>query len=234
MKFLGRAKKFLQDLGTEAPSKTQTFNLACASGHRVRGERTEGYQALRCPSCGEGVFVLPRSPLPEPVAHAKASGSRGRYGRPGSPWADEGPVELHDGGAAGEGAEIIWDDESAEATPRTSPRPRPGSRRRTSPPPRSRRPGRTQSAADREQAPSRRRPGSPRTVRECRGRDPGGPPPIPQRARTPVAGPAPVVIEARPRARRGPRLGLIFFLLALLIVATVGWRVWKNRRRSIR
>ena len=82
LKFLGRAKKFLRDLGTEPLAKVQYFNVACSSGHRVRGERTEGYQALRCPACGEGVFVLPRSPLPEPAAPARSAGSRAAARRP--------------------------------------------------------------------------------------------------------------------------------------------------------
>src|SRR6516164_8534156 len=94
LKFLGRAKRFLQDLATEPPGRVQYFNVRCASGHRVRGERTEGYQALRCPACGEGIFVLPRSPLPEPVAPARSSGRKVAAGG----WVDEGPVELTDPG----------------------------------------------------------------------------------------------------------------------------------------
>ena len=69
--------------------KVQYFNVMCASGHRVRGERTEGYQALRCPACGDGVFVLPRSPLPEPVAPSRSAIHQGgRHRRrldPGGP-----------------------------------------------------------------------------------------------------------------------------------------------------
>ncbi len=134
MKFLGRAKKFLQDLGSEPEAKVQYFNVACAAGHRVRGERTEGYQALRCPVCGEGVFVLPLSPLPEPPAPPGTRRSRGGSRRAGGR-VDEGPVELTD--AAGGGlevgdrggeAEIVWDDETegadqpgAPASPRFSP-----------------------------------------------------------------------------------------------------------------
>jgi hypothetical protein len=226
LRFLGRAKKFLQDLGAEAPPKVQTFNLACPSGHRVRGERTEGYQALRCPACGEGVFVLPRSPLPEPIAPAGAPAPRGAYGRARSPWADEGPVELDDGRSGGDGAEIIWDDETAEvahaevapATPRVAPEDLAAAEIEAA--------RRTEAAADRE----RRRAAAP-----ARRESPAGPaaarPARPRRARAgaPAAESAPVVIEARPRARRGPRLGLIFLLLTLLIAATIGWRVRKNR-----
>ncbi len=125
MKFLSQARKFLQNLGAEPQSRVQYFNVICASGHRVRGERTEGYQALRCPACGDGVFVLPRSPLPEPVApshpqSAKAAGSAGG-------WIPEGPVELSDApegsvdvgddDAVSNGAEIIWEDVADEYMP---------------------------------------------------------------------------------------------------------------------
>ena len=46
----------------------QSFSVACSEGQaRLSGSRTEGYQALRCPECGEGVFVLLRSPAPRTV-----------------------------------------------------------------------------------------------------------------------------------------------------------------------
>jgi len=125
LKILGRARRFFQELGPEPAAKVQYFNVICASGHRVRGERTEGYQALRCPACGEGVFVLPRSPLPEPVAPARASTPKAA--ELGDRWVEEGPVELTDparvsveavdGDASRIDAEIIWDDAPVE-TPR--------------------------------------------------------------------------------------------------------------------
>src|SRR5271156_5039696 len=99
----------------------------CASGHRVRGERTEGYQALRCPACGDGVFVLPRSPLPEPpappgMARRRGGGARADEGSVELSDPAQGSVELDDGGAE---AEIVWDDDPAGASPTaasTSPR----------------------------------------------------------------------------------------------------------------
>ena len=122
MKFLGRARKFLRELASEPEGKVQYFNVTCASGHRVRGERTEGYQALRCPACGEGVFVLPSSPLPEPAAPVRSSPSKGASR--GRAWVDDGPVELTDPGRVAldagvhepgmADAEIIWDDPPAE------------------------------------------------------------------------------------------------------------------------
>ena len=132
MNFLGRARRFFQELASEPDSKVQYFNVTCASGHRVRGERTEGYQALRCPACGEGVFVLPRSPLPEPAAPARRSAPTGA--RRGSAGLDDGPVELTDPGRVAlevgddlpgaADAEIIWDD-----APPTPARPPGGTRR---------------------------------------------------------------------------------------------------------
>lgn len=135
MKFLGRARKFIQDLGSEPVDRVQYFHVTCTSGHRVRGERTEGYQALRCPACGEGVFVLPRSPLPEPVAppgsrpKRRASvGQRGNWVNEGPPELTgpaEGEVEYGDGRArsAGDGgeAEIIWDDEADSSSAAMAP-----------------------------------------------------------------------------------------------------------------
>jgi hypothetical protein len=56
----------------------------------------------------------------------------------------------------------------------------------------------------------------------------------PQRAarpgRVPAAVPASKALSARPPARRGPSIGLIFVLLTLIIASTVCWRIWINRR----
>src|SRR6202012_4687941 len=100
-------------------ARTQYYRVRCAEGHALSGERTEGYQALRCPACGEGVFVLPRSPLPDPEPPEGVALARPGRGRARNPWADEGPVELTDPGegalapdevaGAGEAA-IIWED----------------------------------------------------------------------------------------------------------------------------
>ena len=236
MSFLGRAKKFLQDLGTEAPSKTQTFNLACASGHRVRGERTEGYQALRCPACGEGVFVLPRSPLPEPLAPAGVAEARRARGRGRSPWVDEGPIELQEGQWGGDGAEIIWDDEQDGAPPEGG---RPASAgiapedlaaaeieaaRRAEPvEDRAERPPRRTEGRGASTGASARRASASGPARARAGR------PRPERAVAAAPEEAPVAVEPR-RRRRGPPVGLIFLLLTVLILATVGWRMLKNLR----
>ncbi len=120
------------------PTRAQSYNVACAEGHRLQGQRTEGYQALRCPTCGDGIFVLPLSPLPEPPF--LASPARSRRPVPEAAFEDD-PLVLSDppladlGDGDGESAEaeveIDWVDEPAappagpvdEAGPRPSPGP---------------------------------------------------------------------------------------------------------------
>jgi hypothetical protein len=119
----GRARKVLEKLGTAEPPGPQFYRVACPEGHILRGQRTEGYQALRCPACGQGVFILPVSPLPEPPAPV-AERPRRRPARP----ADEGPIALTepppsvvepDPEPPGPEVEIEWDE------PAPAPRPRP-------------------------------------------------------------------------------------------------------------
>ena len=212
MSFLGRARRFLQELGTEGP-QVQTFNLACASGHRVRGERTEGYQALRCPSCGEGVFVLPRSPLPEPVPPAGASPPRSYPGRNPGRWDDDAPIELTDlppsavateDVPGGDGPGIEWDEAPAEASPRRAARDAPEDL----------------AAAEIEAARRRESAPTPSAVQPARRRPTNVPPPAPTH----------VEPRPRPRARTGPRPALILVLVALVIAASVGFRSWRNFR----
>jgi hypothetical protein len=120
--FLGRVRDFFRGLGSLSEAKVQYFSVACPLGHRVRGQRTEGYQAFRCPACGEGIFVLPASPLPEPAAPARPK--RSRTAVAGRSMIDEGPVERNDPAqvpveildpvAPSADAEIIWvDDQTA-------------------------------------------------------------------------------------------------------------------------
>jgi DNA-directed RNA polymerase subunit RPC12/RpoP len=139
-----------------APSRPQSFNVACAQGHRLRGERTEGYQALRCPTCGEGIFVLPRSPLPDPPRPTTAP--RSRVAEPVEGFLEDDPLILTDPlpstasvGAGDEPlAEIDWVDEipsepkaepvaagSHEPAPTAPPKPRPARSQppRPAPPP---------------------------------------------------------------------------------------------------
>lgn len=59
------------------------FKVACPCGAEQTGVRGARYQVVRCPGCGEDVFVLPRSPLPavpdDPPGGRPAAGRR-------SPW----------------------------------------------------------------------------------------------------------------------------------------------------
>ena len=123
---LGRARSLFKGLGTPSVAKVQYYSVVCPLGHRLRGQRTGGYQALRCPSCGEGIFVLPASPLPEPVASERSA--RARTAIAARADVDEGPIKLKDPAQGTVNvvepddlaveAEIIWDDEVAgEASP---------------------------------------------------------------------------------------------------------------------
>ena len=93
--------------------------------------RTEGYQAIRCPSCGEGVFVLPRSPLPEPPAPSRTRApvpDRNVVRATPQPDFDDEPLVLTDpipttarararagsDGNPGDVGEIEWVDDAAE------------------------------------------------------------------------------------------------------------------------
>ncbi len=253
MKFLGRARKFLKELASEPEGKVQYFNVTCVSGHRLRGERTEGYQALRCPACGEGVFVLPRSPLPEPAAPAPARSSPARTARRDSGWVNEGPIELTDQvqvthdlgddapGAAGD--EIIGDD-----LPGQSRRGRGRNRAR-------------EGAADAAVAPGEK--GEPfweedfNRAASGHGRDAPqgerGPPVAPDRPaaggtqsarqRRPAAAgaahsgqprnpPAVLEIRARPSRRMPSRLTLVLVLVPLLVVAAFAWNYRRIRLRE--
>lgn len=111
----------LGGLGAEEPPAPQYYRVTCPQGHALRGQRTDGYQAIRCPGCGEGVFILPRSPLPEPPAPA-VERPRTKSTRPEPVveeeirWTDPEP-EIEIGEAAsqvGPEVEIQWED---EATP---------------------------------------------------------------------------------------------------------------------
>ncbi|MGA2699959.1 MAG: hypothetical protein ABSH35_02515 [Isosphaeraceae bacterium] len=126
MDLLGRARSLFKGLGTPPVAKVQYYSVVCPLGHRLRGRRTGGCQALRCPSCGAGIFVLPASPLPEPVAPERPA--RARTAIAARADVDEGPIELKDPAQVtvdivepddlAVEAEIIWDDEVAgEASP---------------------------------------------------------------------------------------------------------------------
>ena len=251
MKFLGRAKKFLRELASEPEGKVQYFNVTCASGHRVRGERTEGYQALRCPACGDGVFVLPRSPLPEPPAPARPSPSKGASRS--QAWVDDGPVELTDPGRVAldsrgdepgmADAEIIWDDPPAE-TSRSSGRNQ-GREQPTGAGPASTEEGepfweedltraaaaRSADTADRRQKPrdpaSRAVAGSPRPTSNRRSAPAAG-----ARRSRPDNSPATAPIEVVAGRRRPSRLTLVLIFVPLLVVTAVAWRFRRSQMQE--
>ena len=54
------------------------FELACACGTVLRGQRQALHQVIRCPTCAANRFVLPRSPLPEILVKAKDAPKPGR------------------------------------------------------------------------------------------------------------------------------------------------------------
>jgi len=54
------------------PKVEVPFNITCKSGHIVQGTRRHRHQIVQCNTCGEDVFVLPRSPWPD--ADARADG----------------------------------------------------------------------------------------------------------------------------------------------------------------
>jgi DNA-directed RNA polymerase subunit RPC12/RpoP len=258
LKFLGRARRFFQELASEPEGRVQYFNVTCGSGHRIRGERTEGYQALRCPACGNGVFVLPRSPLPEPAAPSRKPASKGLGQR--SPWADEGPVELTDPGqaaldAAGTDAtsgdaEIIWDD-SPDHSNESQASNRSAQKRRSRAIPedepfweedinraaeKSADADRQRETPDRDNRPART-PSGRRTAaqgsRTTRQRD--------SRARVADAavdngshGETDVQtgLERGVSRKKPSRLSVVLVVVPLLVIATVAWRSWRQRREK--
>ncbi|HEY2156611.1 MAG TPA: hypothetical protein VGH33_13350 [Isosphaeraceae bacterium] len=85
MGLLDRARKVLGSRPAQMPVRTQVYRVACPEGHVLHGQRTEGYQALRCPECDQGIFVLPRSPLPEPAPPRTPGAAARRAARPDVP-----------------------------------------------------------------------------------------------------------------------------------------------------
>jgi len=212
----GRAKNLLKGVGSLAESRVQYYNVVCPLGHRVRGQRTEGYQALRCPACGEGVFVLPLSPLPEPIAPERSAPRRARTATAGA--VDEGPIELHDPAEVTveledddrqADAEIIWDDDQASDAGDVATR---------APAPDVDRIAREQrrSAAKRAKSKPEADASSPRPRRKVD-------------RRTEVEEPA---VEVRKSRRRSNRPLLIFGLVAMVVVGTVALRVWRGLRQE--
>ncbi len=106
MDLFGRAKQWVKGMAPADPPEVQTFRVSCPEGHVIRGRRLEGYQALRCPECGLGVFVLPSSPLPMPPTPATRVDPNQQAGA----GFDEAPIPLseHVPDPLHEASEIDW------------------------------------------------------------------------------------------------------------------------------
>jgi hypothetical protein len=225
---LSNARKFFKGLAPAIPARAQTFSVACPEGHRLTGQRTEGYQSLRCPTCGEGIFVLPRSPLPEPVAPATATPTKPRSrATPAALEYDDGPVALTDplpaqatedlpGGEAD--GEIEWVDESGAEAPAVAK-------------------ARPEDLAQEEIDERARASGRATARQDTQARKTAGD--RPHRTRRREAPPAEEAAEPEPewvplaerfRRHRNP---LIFLAVALMVVATVAIRTWRTRRQDL-
>lgn len=216
MNLFGRARKALGGRAIAPDAEPQYYRVACPEGHVLSGLRTEGYQALRCPACGEGVFILPASPLPDPPAPVA---QRARPRRTAQPVAD-GPIELTDAPGQVEVAEpevdveIEWEDEApldlaplpepepAEDAAPPRPRPRPSSRPRPA------------AAAAREAA------AAPRPQRRSR---PSSPPAADDRPR--IALPPRPTIRQRLHRRRHT---LAVLTVLALVAGTIGFRLMRS------
>lgn len=94
MGLFGRARKMMKQGLAPPPSlEPQTYNVGCTGGHYLRGLRMEGYQAVRCPTCGEGIFVLPRSPFPPPAPPPQSKKPKPKA-VPAPSETEESPIEL--------------------------------------------------------------------------------------------------------------------------------------------
>jgi hypothetical protein len=228
----GKAKKFVRGMAAEPP-EPQAYRVSCPDGHILRGRRTEGYQALRCPDCGAGVFVLPQSPFPMPPTPAV----RPDQAATGGAFSDEAPIPLadHVSEVAVDEGEVEWlepvepgselpDDHPSPAFdpvdaavselpegPQTHQPPRPKSWPKPKPAAAST-PG---SGADRGRAASTR-PGS-------------------KRSRPVEAWEAKLLVPVRPSLRdrlRRNRLMLVGLAVVGLVMATVAYSLYRNARRD--
>jgi DNA-directed RNA polymerase subunit RPC12/RpoP len=227
LNFLDRARNLLQGITPAAPAKVHYFSVVCPEGHRLRGERTEGYQALRCPRCGERIFVLSRSPLPELSGPAPARPSRRTLPVEGSTVGPEDePVALIDplpprqpGDGEVEG-EIEWiDPEHASVG--------------------------AGGAANEEDVVQVEETAAPAKPNGRARRQPEAGPPRPRPARRPrlrPRGAPPVAVPVEPVESLRVRLGawtwhrrhqLLFLAVVCVVLATVGYRLRWWRRQEL-
>jgi hypothetical protein len=223
-----RARTLLQGLAPSPPAKVQSYNVVCPEGHRLRGQRTAGYQALRCPTCGEAIFVLPRSTLPEPPVPASTPRApKPIAARPSDlepePLVLTDPLAISDAPGADLDGEVVWLDEWADGD--------------AGAPAEARAVGPEQHVAESNRDASSR---NPRVARGQRGDAPAtrARRPRERSAPSPSAEPARPVEETAPRgnlagwARRNRNL-LLFLAVGLLIAATVAIRQWRQHRQDL-
>jgi len=70
---MARILKRILERGTAAAEAEPAFQVACACGHTLTGQRGSRHQVLPCPACARKVFVLGKSPLPPPHREGRAA-----------------------------------------------------------------------------------------------------------------------------------------------------------------
>jgi len=221
---LGRARSLFKGMGSTPVAKVQYYSVACPLGHRLRGQRTGGYQALRCPSCGEGIFVLPASPLPEPVPPARSAPAR--TATAGRAVVVEGPIEFKDPArvtvdiAEPDGlvddVEIRWEDDVAAESSQGAAGGDLAEVDRALPEPAAARPDQNVDSPSRPRRPRSR--------------------PTGQGVRAPVAATlaAPGNLEPTGKAGQSSRRPiLILACVALIVLGTVALRTWRHHRQNL-
>ena len=232
MDLFGRARGvFKRGPASAESAEPQYYRVSCPLGHPLRGVRTEGYQAIRCPNCGEGVFILPRSPLPMPPAPPKP---KLEHASAPPPDIDDEPLSLSDAPPqdVAPDVDIPWQDEvEARAEPEQPP-----AHRELSPVDQAAsRPARPRPAGPVK--PSAPVPGPSRSPQTPVPTDPGRP--RRRQAETPSEpAPVPGMIPVRERVGLGARMRrhrtLLVILGAMVVVsATFAVRAMRQRRQSL-
>ncbi|MDX2036043.1 MAG: hypothetical protein SFX72_05280 [Isosphaeraceae bacterium] len=256
MDLFGRAKKAVRGWSPPPPAKPQNFRVLCVEGHPIEGRRTESYQAIRCPECGEGVFVLPISPLPDPKPPENRANRAPRPSRQDDspiPLSDPIPIEeelvaVEDATDDGPVEEIRWEDEDDSPAPAArSERNEPGARAPEEPAPIAAfdpdlhleeseidQPAPAPRAARAAAGNESKRAQAP-NPEPSRPRRTAKPEPAPQRGR--VARESPPMVVAEPEAPRPSfrerlwrnRNPLIALAVVLAVSSAVGVRLWREK-----